>query len=148
MLIVSSGGENKYVIFRLEDESYGINIDDVRSIEKIQDYTRVPNTKEYVKGVMNLRGEVIPIVDLRKKLGLSEKEVNSSSRVIVVSKNDVKVGLLVDSSSEVIEIDKNDIDNPPSTGNKDFKDYIKGIGKVNKRLIILIDLEKLLDLSI
>lgn len=145
---MSSGGENKYVIFRLEDESYGINIDDVRSIEKIQDYTRVPNTKEYVKGVMNLRGEVIPIVDLRKKLGLSEKEVNSSSRVIVVSKDDVKVGLLVDSSSEVIEIDKNDIDNPPSTGNKDFKDYIKGIGKVNKRLIILIDLEKLLDLSI
>ena len=108
----------------------------------------MPNTKEYVKGVMNLRGEVIPIVDLRKKLGLSEKEVNSSSRVIVVSKDDVKVGLLVDSSSEVIEIDKNDIDNPPSTGNKDFKDYIKGIGKVNKRLIILIDLEKLLDLSI
>lgn len=148
MLIVSSGGENKYVIFRLEDESYGVNIDDVRSIEKIQDYTRVPNTKEYVKGVMNLRGEVIPIVDLRKKLGLSEKEVNSSSRIIVVSKNDVKVGLLVDFSSEVIEIDKNDIDNPPSTGNKDFKDYIKGIGKVNKRLIILIDLEKLLDLSI
>lgn len=145
---MSSGGENKYVIFRLEDESYGVNIDDVRSIEKIQDYTRVPNTKEYVKGVMNLRGEVIPIVDLRKKLGLSEKEVNSSSRIIVVSKNDVKVGLLVDFSSEVIEIDKNDIDNPPSTGNKDFKDYIKGIGKVNKRLIILIDLEKLLDLSI
>lgn len=141
---MTSDIENKYVIFKLENEFYGINIENVRSIERIQNYTRVPNAPSYVRGVINLRGEVIPIIDLREKLGLTIKEVDNNSRIIIVSVNELIVGLIVDSSSEVLEINKEKVDRPPASEENEAEKYIKGIGKDEKRLIILIDLEKLL----
>lgn len=139
--------ENKYVLFKLDNEDYGLNIDDVLSIEKIQSCTRVPNAPEYVVGVINLRGEVIPILDLRRKLNLEPKPGDQNSRIIITSSNDIVVGLIVDSSSEVLEIKDENIDNPSATGEKKFNEYIKGIGKDNKRLVIVLDLEKLLDIE-
>lgn len=141
---MTSDIENKYVIFKLENEFYGINIENVRSIERVQNCTRVPNAPPYVKGVINLRGEVIPIIDLREKIGLAIKEVDNNSRIIIVSVNELIVGLIVDSSSEVLEVNKEKIDRPPTSGENEAEGYIRGIGKDEKRLIILIDLEKLL----
>ena len=137
--------ENKYVIFKLDSEYYGLNIKNVQAIERIQSYTRVPNAPEYIKGVINLRGEVVPIMDLRRKLKLNAKEIDKSTRIIVAKHDEIVIGLIVDASSEVLEIANNRIDRPPSNGDNDSKDYIEGIGKVKDRLIIIIDLEKLLD---
>lgn len=139
--------ENKYVLFKLDNEYFGLGIDNVLSIEKFQDCTRVPNAPVYIVGVVNLRGEVIPVVDLRKKLNLEFKENDKDTRIIIVKSKEVVVGLVVDSSSEVLEIDNKNIDKPPATESKKMREYIKGIGKDNERLIILLDLDRLLDLD-
>lgn len=142
---MSSEIENKYVIFKLEQEYYGLPIDSVISIEKKGQTTRVPNAPEYIIGVTNLRGEVFPIIDLRKKLGMEAKELDRNSRVIVVSQEEIVIGLIVDTSSEVLEIDKENIDKSPTNENDEFIDYVKGIGKTGDRLIILLDLFKILE---
>lgn len=135
----------KYVIFKLENESYGLNIKNVLSIEKVQEYTRVPNAPSFVKGVINLRGEVIPIIDLKNKLGYGNVEIDSNSRIIVTLQEEVVVGFIVDSSSEVLEIKDENIDRPPRTGENKISEYIKGVGKYNGRIIMIMNLEKVLE---
>lgn len=142
---MSSGLENKYVIFKLEDEYYGINIDSVIAIEKMENITRIPNSPDYVKGVINLRGEVVTLIDLKAKLNMESSEDSNNSRIIVVSTEEIVAGLIVDSSSEVIEIKPSDIDNPPEDAENGTLIYTNGIGKVNGRLIILLELTKILE---
>lgn len=137
--------ENKYVIFKIENEYYGLNIENVQSIEKFQNYTRVPNAPKYVKGVINLRGEVVPILDLRIKLNLSPKDVDTNTRIVIAKQDELVIGLIVDASSEVLEIRRENVDKPPTNGDDESQEYIKGIGKEKDRLIIIIDLEKLLE---
>ena len=137
--------ENKYVIFKLAEEYYGLSIDNVISIEKPSQITRIPNAPSYIKGVINLRGEVIPVIDLRNKLGMETRDLDRSSRIIVVSSNEIFAGLIVDTSSDVLEIHKENIDKPPTNENEEYIDYIKGIGKIKDRLIILLDLTKILE---
>ena len=137
--------ENKYVIFKLAEEYYGLSIDNVISIEKPSQITRIPNAPSYIKGVINLRGEVIPVIDLRNKLGMETRDLDRSSRIIVVSSNEIFAGLIVDTSSEVLEIHKENIDKPPTNENEEYIDYIKGIGKIKDRLIVLLDLTKILE---
>lgn len=136
--------DNKYVIFKLEKEYYGIPINRVIYIEKMHDLTRIPNAPSYVKGVMNLRGEVIPLIDLRSKMDMATKEADDNSRIIVISEEDMMIGLIVDTSSEVIEIERDEIDNPPSSNEDESLSYICGIGKVQDRLILLLELSKIL----
>lgn len=142
---MSSEMEIKYVIFKLDEEYYGIAIDNVLSIEKVEKVTRVPNAPKYVKGVINLRGEVIPLINLRMRLDIELKEHDKNSRIIVVSMDDIVAGLIVDSSSEVIEIDRENIDPPPRTEGNESTEFISGIGKTLDRLIILLDLVKVLE---
>lgn len=142
---MSSVTDNKYVIFKLDKEYYGISINNVLSIEKMQGSTRIPNGPSYVKGVINLRGEVITLIDLRQKLNMDSKEIDNNSRIIVVSYEEIMAGLIVDSSSEVIEINKENIDNPPSSYENEKLEYIYGIGKVENRLVILLDLSRILE---
>lgn len=139
--------EKKYVVFKLENEFYGIDIESVQGIEKVQDFTKVPNSKDYIKGVINLRGEVVPIIELRKRFGLVEKEIDENSRIIVVFLNDIQVGILVDSSSEVIEFSPEDIDIAPTSIENSHEDFVKAIGKKDDRLIILLSTEKILDIK-
>lgn len=138
--------DKKYVVFKLEEEFYGIDIKNVQGIEKVQDFTIVPNAKYYIKGVINLRGEVVPIIDLRKRFGIEEKEIDSNSRIIVVFFSDIQVGILVDSSSEVIEFGLEDIDSSPSLLETEHEDFVKGIGKEQDRIVILLSTEKILDI--
>ncbi|EOC99729.1 chemotaxis protein CheW [Caldisalinibacter kiritimatiensis] len=137
--------ENQYVAFKLKDEYYGLDIYSVKSIERISSFTRVPNAPDYVKGVMNLRGEVVPVIDLRIRLGIDSKEIDKESRIVIVNYDESVVGLLVDASSEVIRIEENEIDHVPTMGDSYTKNYISGIGKKDGRLIMILDLEKVLE---
>jgi len=136
--------EKKYVAFKIAEEYYGIDINNVKAIERIHVFTRIPNAPEYVKGVINLRGEVVPVIDLRKRFGIESKEIDSESRIIVVNTNEILIGLLVDSSSEVIQLNSDSIDNPPEIKDNVSDDFVKGVGKKDSNLIILIDVEKVI----
>ena len=138
--------DNKYVIFKLNKEYYGVPVNNVLSIEKMQKSTRIPNGSHYVKGVINLRGEVIPIIDLRDKLNMETKEVDNNSRIIIVSNEDIVVGLIVDSSSEVLEISKENIDKPPTSNDNEYLGYVSGIGKTKDKIVILLDLGGILEI--
>lgn len=136
--------KKQFVIFELENEEYGIDILRVKEIKEMMNITRVPKAASYVCGVINLRGEVIPVVDLRRKFNLTEGERNSNTRIIIVAVDDITVGMIVDTSSEVIEIGSQDIEAAPDgVGNVD-QGYIYGIGKIDKRLIILLDIVKII----
>lgn len=140
--------DNKeYVIFRLADESYGVEIDHVENIEKHTSITRVPYTKRYISGIINLRGNIIPVIDVRKRLGIDIKSEDKDSRIMIVNVDDLKVGLLVDSSSEVLQLSNKDIEPAPkSIGIEDG--YISKVGKDNGRIIMLVDLKKLLEIEL
>lgn len=139
---------NQYVIFRLENENYGIPINYVETIERISEITRVPNAPFYLKGVINLRGEVVPVIDLRQRFQLSKKEITDESRIIILSVDEMIVGILVDTSSEVLTIDNEAIDHTASLVNTFEDDYINGIGKVNERMIIILDIYKILGVEL
>ncbi len=134
----------QFVIFKLENEEYGVDILKVKTIEKMIRIARVPKAPHYVKGVINLRGEIVPIIDLRKKFNLPESVETDNTRIIIVSIEDITVGLIVDSASEVIEIPKEFIeDTPELIGNID-QSNISSIGKVNERIIILLNIARIL----
>lgn len=137
--------ENKHIIFKLGNEYYGISIENVLSIEEIGEITRIPNAPEYVKGVINLRGEVIPLINLTMKLDIGLEKYDENSRIVVVSMDDIVAGLIVDSSSEVLEINRENIDPPPRTEENECTEFISGIGKTLDKLIILLDLVKILE---
>lgn len=137
----------QFVVFKLDSEEYGIDILRVKTIEKMSNITRVPKTPSYVKGVMNLRGEVVPIINLREKFNLKHTEESENTRIIIVYVDDITVGLIVDSASEVIEIDSTLIEEPPeSLGNIEISN-IYGIGKLENRIIILLDVCKILNIA-
>lgn len=137
-------GDVKVIVFQLQHEEYGIPVQQVRSIEKIQHITRVPRTAPYIKGVINLRGVVTPIIDLRKRFGLEEFLDPDSSRIIIVSKDDIDVGFIVDAANDVLDIYSSIIEPPPEVVESIEVEYIQGIAKLEKRLIIMIDLEEVL----
>lgn len=139
--------ENQYVLFQLDNEYYGIDILQVETIERVMDITRVPHALDYVQGVINLRGEVVPVVNLRKRFNLPEVPVNDESRIIIVSVEDIVVGLLVDASSEVLQLSSNEIDDAANIADNTGNGFVKGIGKNGHRIIILLDLKKVLDIA-
>lgn len=139
--------DNKYVVFNLNDEFYGLPINKVKAIEKMSATTRIPNAPFYVRGVMNLRGDVITVLDLRSRLNIPTKEPDFSSRTIVVMEGELTVGLVVDSSSEVLVIPPESIDSANMAASTDagLNDYISGIGKTpDGRLVIILELSKIL----
>lgn len=140
-------GDLKVIVFQLHDEEYGIPVQQVRSIEKVQHITRVPRTAPYIKGVINLRGVVTPIIDLRKRFGLKEHEDTESTRMIIVSKDDIEVGFIVDAANDVIDIHSDIIEPAPEVVGSVEVEYILGVAKLEKRLIVMIDLEEVLKTS-
>ncbi|OGO78435.1 MAG: chemotaxis protein CheW [Clostridiales bacterium GWB2_37_7] len=138
---------NKFVVFKLEDEEYGIDILRVKEIKEMIRITRVPKSPSFVRGVINLRGEVIPVIDLRKKFDMSQNIDTESTRIIIVLVDEITVGLIIDTSSEVLEIDKELIEEPPATIASIDHSYIYGIGKVKERLIILLDVSKIISIT-
>ena len=143
----NSGG--KYLTFILAKEEYGIPILKVREIIKLLDITSIPRTPGYIKGVINLRGKIIPIMDLRLKFGLEEKEYNERTCIIVVeiAVNDSRklMGLIVDTVSEVVNLTTDQIEPPPEYGYQNNQAYLVGVGKVKDRVILLLDIEQILN---
>ncbi|NOZ68081.1 MAG: chemotaxis protein CheW [Deferribacteres bacterium] len=132
------------VSFTLKDEEYAVDILNVQEINRITEITQVPNSPDYVEGVINLRGKVMPVINLRKKFGIEEKETDDTSRIIIMDIQGVTNGLIVDSVSEVLRIPADIVEPPPQISSGLNSRFIKGIAKLDNRLIILIDINKLL----
>lgn len=137
--------ELKVIVFQLKNEEYAIPVQQVRSIEKVQHITRVPRTPKFVKGVINLRGVVTPIIDLRERFGIEAIPFNEQTRIIIVALDDMEVGLIVDAANDVLDLPVKSIEPPPEVIEAVEADYIKGVAKVGKRLLILLHLEKVLE---
>lgn len=132
------------VTFSIGSEEFGVDILKVIEIIRTMEITKVPKAPAFVEGVINLRGLVIPIIDLRRRFGLADKAGDSDTRIIVIEINGMSVGFVVDSVSEVLRIPTNTVEPaPPVVAGMD-SDYISGVGKLEDRLLILLDLDKLL----
>ena len=140
----SAMSEIQLVVFDLASEHYGVDISDVREIMRMQNITKVPGAVSYVEGVINLRGKVLPVLDLRKRLGLKVAEQTEESRIVVVDIADGEVGVIVDAVTEVLRVPNASIEPPSSMVAQGNSDYLRGIAKLTDRLIILLDLNKLL----
>ncbi len=139
--------EQQLVIFELASEFYGINIAVVESIIKMQAITQLPQTPDYVKGVTNLRGSVLPVIDLRTRFALETKEDTRQTRIIIVTMGSIKVGVVVDGVSEVLRVSDDLIEPLPPMVNSVNSVFLKGIVRLENRLIILLELGKVLDLN-
>ncbi len=139
-----SSYEGKFLTFVLGNEEYGIEILKVREIIGIMEITPVPQTPDYVKGVINLRGKVIPVIDQRIKFSMPEVQQTQETCVIVVEVKESLIGILVDSVSEVIDIGSEEIEASPQFGGDIDTQFILGLGKTKGKLIILLDIERVL----
>ena len=135
------------VSFHIEEEEYGVDILNVQEIIKCVPITKVPNSPEFVEGVINLRGRVIPILDLRYRFGFAKKEKTKDTRIIVVETRNNTVGFIVDAVNEVLRISANITEAPPSMVSGIDSEFIKSVGKLKDRMLILIDLNKVLTKS-
>jgi purine-binding chemotaxis protein CheW len=135
-----SGEIAHLVCFRLGEEEYGVDISQVQEINRMMPITRVPRAPEFMKGVINLRGQLIPIVDLRRRFGMPPVEPTKSTRIVVVEIGHSRVGLVVDGVSEVLKLPVEHIDAAPEMMADTDAGYVRGVGKSGERLIVLLDL--------
>ena len=143
----SSVEMHQLVSFQLGPEEYAIDILGVQEIIRLVEITHVPNAPHYVDGVVNLRGKVIPIINLRNRLGLSSTEPTKDTRIIVVEVARLILGFIVDSVEEVLRLPEDLIEPPPSTGRGGADEFHRGVGRVNGRLLILLDLDLLFEIK-
>jgi purine-binding chemotaxis protein CheW len=142
--VVGAAGLNKYLTFSLGDEEYGVEILKVREIIGLMEITRVPRMPGFVRGVINLRGKVIPVVDLRLKFDMPREEDTERTCVIVADLGETLIGVVVDKVSEVLGIAQADIDETPAFGVSVDTEFILGMGKTKGKVVILLDIEKVL----
>jgi purine-binding chemotaxis protein CheW len=136
--------ELQVVGFRIGDETFGVRIGSVREIVRVPEITSVPNALDTIEGVINLRGKIIPVMDLRKRFGQNETQPDKKNRILVVELDNKLVGLIVHSASEVLKIPPSEIESPGSVFADGESSYVTGVGKLKGRLIILLDISKLL----
>jgi purine-binding chemotaxis protein CheW len=141
---IESGDVLQLVTFSLGNEEFSVDILKVQEIIRLMELTRVPKAPEFIEGVINLRGKVIPVMDLRKRFGMPEAEDSSDARIIVVELKNTTVGFRVDGVSEVLRLPADTVEPPPTMVCGVETEYIKGVGKLDDRLIILLDVEKVL----
>lgn len=135
--------EMQFVVFKLNNEEYGIEITSVEEILKYQDITNIPQADEYILGVINLRGKVIPIYNLKKKFYAENSNISEDTRIVVIGHQDMSVGMIVDSVSEVLRISEDNIDLTNTFFSDKKNNSIVGIGKLDKRLLMIIDIKEL-----
>lgn len=129
------------VIFKLDKEEYGLDIMKVITIEKYQEVVKTPNTPEYITGIINLRGSVLPVYSLRKKFSLNEKEADENTKIIVTVTNNMKIGFIVDSVEEILNIEADNIEDAPKIVTGINRKYVKSIAKMEDRMVILLDID-------
>lgn len=139
--------ETQLVIFKLGNEEYGVNIMQVKEIIRMASINKVPQVPQFVEGIISLRGEILPIIDLREKFRLPKKEKNRSTRILVINLDSTTIGGIVDEVSEVLRIQNSAIRPAPPVIKGMNSDYLLGIGQIGERIIILLDLAKILKTS-
>lgn len=144
---MGTDAEEQVVVFELGREAYGVDIAKVHEIIRMQTITTVPRAPQFVEGVINLRGKVIPVVDLRRRLGQPAAEATRATRIVVVDIGVHTVGMIVDAVSEVLRVPAGAVEPPSSLVTTVDSEYLRGIAKLDDRLIILLDLEKVLTRS-
>ena len=140
----STETEIQFVVFKLGEEEFGIPITQVREINRLTNPTKIPKSPSFVEGVINLRGQIIPIVDMKKRFDLELTEYGNEARFIVVEIKDQICGIVVDAVSEVLRIQTASIEPPPGMISSIDVEYIAGVGKIGDRLLIVLDINKLL----
>ncbi len=137
--------ENQYVVFKLDKNEFGIDIMNVKEIIPYQESVSVPNTPNFIEGIINYRGNVIPVINLRERFDMDVNEITKDTRIIVITLNEKEVGFIVDEASQTIRLNEEQIDPAPDIVSGIDKRYITGIGKIDEnRLLILLDLKEIL----
>ena len=134
------------VAFKLRDEEYGVNIFQVQEIRNLVDITRVPFSASYIQGVINLRGSVLPVIDLKKRLGLEQTPYTDDTRIVTVMVGELPVGMLVDAVTEVLTIKTKLVDPKKAVDKTDISKFLSGIGNIDGRLVIMLNLEEIVGL--
>lgn len=131
------------VTFRLQDETYGINVMQVQEVLRVTEIAPVPGAPAYILGIINLRGNVVTVIDTRRRFNLPPKEIDDASRIVIIESDKQVVGILVDSVAEVVDLRSGEIDAAPHMGNEESARYIQGVASRDEDLLILVDLNKL-----
>lgn len=135
----------RWVTFRLAEETYGVNVMQVQEVLRVTEIAPVPGAPHYVLGIINLRGNVVTVIDTRTRFGLDPKEIDDSSRIVIIeAENKQVVGILVDSVSEVVDLRSSEMEAAPNVGTEESAQFIQGVASVGGDLLILVDLNKLL----
>ncbi|MCP3698411.1 MAG: chemotaxis protein CheW [Aliivibrio sp.] len=134
----------QWVTFQLEEETYGINVMQVREVLRHTEIAPVPGAPDYVIGIINLRGNVVTVIDTRARFGLMQGEITDNTRIIVIESERQVIGILVDSVAEVVYLRSSEIDTTPSVGTEESAKFIQGVSNRDGKLLILVDLNKLL----
>jgi|Deesub1362B_J571_1020462.scaffolds.fasta_scaffold11005_2 purine-binding chemotaxis protein CheW len=139
---LDKSGEMQLVVFRVGKEEYGLDIQEVKEIIKMQEITEIPNAPEFIEGVINLRGQITPVMDMRRRLNAETEKIGKDTRIVIVETEGSNIGIVVDSVTGVIHMSERDISPPPVGGENEF---VKGVGKMkDNKLLILIDINKML----
>lgn len=133
--------------FRLGDEIYGINVMQIREVLRHSEITPVPGAPNYVLGIINLRGNVVTVIDTRKRFGLEPGDIDDQSRIVIVEVDSQVIGMLVDSVADVTYLKQSEIETTPNVGNEETSKFIQGVCNKNNELLILIELERMIDTS-
>lgn len=142
---MAATAERQVVAFRLGEETYAIDISYIHEIIRMRTITFVPRAPHYMRGVINLRGRIVPVMDLSARLGLPTHEETPQSRIIVVEIGSESIGMIVDAVSEVLRLPEEQIEPPTQMAGSESANYISGLGKVNDRLVLLLDVEKVVE---
>lgn len=134
----------QWVTFKLQDETYGINVMQVQEVLRYTEIAPVPGSPDYVMGIINLRGNVVTVIDTRTRFGLDGAEVSDNTRVVIIEADKQVIGILVDSVAEVVYLKASEIDTAPNVGNDESAKFIQGVTNRDGELLILVDLNKLL----
>ncbi|ABC31840.1 MULTISPECIES: chemotaxis protein CheW [Hahella] len=134
----------QYVTFKLDHETYGINVMQIQEVLRYTEIAPVPGAPDYVLGIINLRGNVVTVIDTRKRFGLSEAEVSDHTRIVVIEVDNQVVGILVDSVAEVVYLRQSEMETAPNVGNEESAKFIQGVCNKNGELIILVEFEKMM----
>jgi purine-binding chemotaxis protein CheW len=134
----------QWVTFKLQDETYGINVMQVQEVLRYTDIAPVPGAPEYVMGIINLRGNVVTVIDTRARFGLAPSEVTDNSRIVIIESERQVIGIMVDSVAEVVYLKQSEIDTAPNVGTEESAKFIQGVSNRDGELLILVDLNKLL----
>lgn len=136
--------KKQYIVFRIDNDEYAADISKVTIIERYMNITRVPSTPPYIKGVINLRGDILPVMDLRTRLGIQEKEPGEDTRIIIFDINKTSFGVIVDAVAEVMQLEESKVESVNEILTDNNLDYIIGVTKIGSRLLTIINIEKLI----